>query len=147
VTDAQERHEPDAPRQDLPGPAESGATSVAATLVEKLAERLGARASVANVFGEPVTAGDVTVIPVAKVLLGLGGGGGRERAAAKAGEGLGTGGGVHARPVGYIEIRDGQTQFVPIHDQRADTFYGMAAVIAALSVSRIIRSLTRRRRA
>jgi hypothetical protein len=48
--------------------------------------------------------------------------------------------------VGFIEIRGGQAVFVPIRDQRAETFYGLAAVIAALSLPRIIRTLTRSRR-
>jgi uncharacterized spore protein YtfJ len=99
------------------------------------------------VFGDPVTAGDVTVIPVAKLALGLGGGGGRQRGAAKAGEGLGAGGAVHARPAGFIAIRDGHAVFVPIRDQRAAAFGGLAAVIAVASLPRIIRTLTRSRRA
>lgn len=147
MTDAQDRDEPNAPHQDVPVPDEAGATAVAAALFERLAERFGARASVGNVFGEPIEAGDVTVIPVARVTFGLGGGGGRERGAAKSGEGIGTGGGVHSRPVGFIEIRGGRAVFVPIRDQRAETFLGLAAVIAALSVPRAIRTLTRRRRA
>jgi len=102
---------------------------------------------VSSVFGDPVTVGDVTVIPVAKVALGLGGGGGRERGAAKAGEAVGSGGGVQARPVGFIEIRGERAVFVPIRDQRTETFAGLAAVIVALSAPRVIRTLTRRRRA
>lgn len=123
---------------------DSDVTAVAAQLVEGLAERLAGRASVSSVFGDPVTAGDVTVIPVARVALGVGGGGGRDRGAAKAGDAVGSGGGVLARPVGFIEIRAGHARFVPIRDQRAETFAGLAAVIAALSVPRIIRALTRR---
>lgn len=125
---------------------DSGTVVGAAGLVERLAERLGGRASVRNVFGEPVTSGDVTVIPVARVTVGLGGGSARERGAVKSGDGLGAGGGALARPAGFIEIRDGKAAFVPIRDQRAETFYGIATIIASLSASRIVRSLLRGKR-
>lgn len=116
----------------------------AAPLLERLAERLGGHASVGTVFGEPVVAEGVTVVPVARVAFGIGGGGGRERTAGKAGEGLGVGGGTQARPAGFIEIRDGKAVFVPIRDQRPEVLYGVAAVVAVLSVPRIVRAFRRR---
>jgi uncharacterized spore protein YtfJ len=146
MTDAQEQHAIPMPTDSAQIPGTSGMVAEAAGLLERLAERLGGRASVSNVFGEPVTRGDVTVIPVARVTIGLGGGSGRERGAAKSGEGLGAGGGVLARPAGFIEIRDGKAVFVPIRDQRAETLRGITTIIAGLSASRIARGLVRRRR-
>ena len=50
-----------------------GATTTAAGLVERLAERVGGRASVEAVFGEPIVRDGVTVIPVASIAYGFGG--------------------------------------------------------------------------
>lgn len=83
------------------------------TLVETLAERLGGAASAARVFGEPVQRGRVTVIPVARIRYGFGGGSGRQPSGE---EGGGGGGGVSARPLGYIELRDGASRYRPIRD-------------------------------
>lgn len=83
------------------------------TFFEKLAEKLGAVAQASTVFGEAVERDGVTVIPVAKARWGLGGGGGR-RGMAFGQEGMGGGGGVIVQPVGYIEVKDGETRFRPI---------------------------------
>ena len=84
-----------------------------ATFFEKLAEKLGVAARAATVFGEAVERDGVTVIPVAKARWGLGGGGGRRGMAARQ-EGMGGGGGVIVQPVGYIEIKHGESRFRPI---------------------------------
>jgi len=75
-----------------------------------MAEKLGAVARAATVFGEPVERQGVTVIPVAKARWGFGGGVGH----GKEEEGAGGGGGVQVTPVGFIEIRNGQAEFRPI---------------------------------
>lgn len=76
------------------------------SVAERLAERLGVNASARTVFAEPVEREGVTVIPVAKVRYGFGGGGGSEE-----GEGNGGGGMVQAFPLGYIELKDGESTF------------------------------------
>src|SRR3954447_13637191 len=60
---------------------------------EKLAEKLGASAQAAHIFGEPVERDGVTVIPVATARWGLGGGGGKRGGARRPGRGGGGGGG------------------------------------------------------
>lgn len=124
---------------------ESGQEVAAAPLLERLAERLGGRASVRTVFGEPVVARGVTVVPVARVTFGLGGGGGRGRAAARAGEGLGAGGGTHARPAGFIEIRGGTATYTAIRPPRPEALYGLAVLVAVVTVPRLLVVLVRRR--
>ena len=69
--------------------------------IEKMIERL----KVGAVFGEPITEGDVTVVPVADVRLGFGYGFGSGRGrdeesegAPTTGEGSGSGGGVAGSP-------------------------------------------------
>ena len=80
--------------------------------IERLAERLGVTAKATNIYGAPVERNGITVIPVAKVMYGLGGGSG-----SKAGEeGAGGGGGVAVTPMGFIEITDEKARFRSIRD-------------------------------
>ncbi len=116
----------------------------AANLLERLADRLGGKASVTAVYGEPVVCEGVTVIPVAKVGFGFGGGAGRATETSKTGEG-GGGGGAEARPLGFIEIKDGTATFHPIRDPWVDVVVPLATLAAAV-VPRLARALARRRR-
>ena len=54
-----------------------------------------------TVVGEPITAGDNTVIPVSKVTFGFGAGGGEE---SNKGEGAGIGGGWSIEPVAFVVL-------------------------------------------
>lgn len=63
------------------------------------------------VFGEPIINENVLIIPVSKARFGFGFGRGRTKAQEN---GEGGGGGVSATPVGYIEIKDGESKFVSI---------------------------------
>lgn len=76
-----------------------------------LAERLGAAARAATIFGEPVERDGITVIPVAKARWGFGGGSGRRSDET----GAGGGGAAQVNPVGYIEIRNGVATFCRIN--------------------------------
>src|ERR1700756_2760848 len=90
------------------------------TLLQSLHENLAGRAQVKSVFGDPVVAGDKTIIPVAKIAYGFGAGagtGGVGDTRAK-GEGGGGGGGVRARPVGVFEVGPLGTRFVATHDRK-----------------------------
>lgn len=122
-----------------PGPADR--------LLERLAEVVGAQANVKLVFGEPVTRGERTVIPVARVRWGFGGGGGRsQETPAGVGEaaGSGGGGGVAADPVGYVEITADATTFRRIADPWSSPGYLLAAALAFGIVVRALRRLARR---
>ncbi|KUL21358.1 sporulation protein [Streptomyces regalis] len=136
-------------RENETAPARLPDTGVSAahasvTLLERLADKLGGRASVTAVYGEPVTADGVTVIPVAKVAFGFGGGAGREVGATKSGDGGGGGGGAEARPLGYIEIRDGTATYKPIRDPWSDVVLPLTALVIGSVLPKILRSLRRR---
>jgi uncharacterized spore protein YtfJ len=65
-----------------------------------------------TVIGEPITAGNVTLIPVSKISIGFAAGGaGNDQ---KAGSGAGTGGGVNITPVAFITIIDDKVQVHPV---------------------------------
>src|SRR5438045_5629243 len=95
--------------------------------LEKLASQFSQNATVKNVYGEPIQAGDKTIIPVAQIAYGLGGGHGQGKkfkplkpgeapqATTDAnGEGEGGGGGMYAKPKGVYEITANATRFVPV---------------------------------
>lgn len=56
-----------------------------------------------TVFGEPVSVGGVTLIPISKVSMGFAAGGGAGKGE-KTDGGSGTGGGVNVTPVAFISI-------------------------------------------
>lgn len=108
------------PMDEAKREAEAG---VADDRFSKLVAALGGTASAQAVFGAAVEKDGVTVVPVARVRFGVGGGGGRGPGRKKksgSGDpdqvGYGQGGGVQAAPVGYIELRDGQTSYKRIAD-------------------------------
>jgi uncharacterized spore protein YtfJ len=112
-------------------------------LLERIAELLGAKATVQVVFGEPIRQGDLTVVPVAKVRWGFGGGGGRseEGESQPAATGSGGGGGVAAEPVGYLEISGESAEFRPIRDPYPSPLFLLAAGISAAIVLRTLMRL------
>ena len=90
-------------------------TSSADRFIGTMAEKLGAVARAATVFGEPVERDGITVIPVAKARWGFGGGAGQHSGeGGKQDDGAGGGGGVQVTPVGFIEIKDHAANFRPI---------------------------------
>ena len=104
--------------------------------LERLAASLNQNASVKNVFGEPIRAGDKVVIPVAQVMLGMGGGHGNSVQQSKKllsadtsptvspekpetpTEGAGGGGGMRVVAKGVYESTPRRTRFIPAHDVR-----------------------------
>ncbi|WP_406301103.1 spore germination protein GerW family protein [Streptomyces sp. NBC_00885] len=124
--------------------ADLSAAHASVTLLERLADKLGGRASVTAVYGEPITRDGITVIPVARVGFGFGGGVGREIGAAKTGEGGGGGGGAEARPLGYIEITDGKATYKPIRDPWTDVVLPLAALLAGSALPQVVRMIRRR---
>lgn len=98
------------------------------SFIERLAHEVGVTANARCIYGEPVERDGVTVIPVAKAAYGFGGGGGK----GELGAGEGGGGGVMLTPVGYIEIKNGETRFRPTRDPLALVPAMLAAAPALL---------------
>jgi uncharacterized spore protein YtfJ len=132
------------PEQRIAGHDGARDDSPAVQLVDRFATRLGARASVSAVYGEPIDRGDLTIIPVARVSLGFGVGAGRGGADAQAGEGGGGGGGATAIPLGYIEIRDGTAKFRRILHPM-DVALPLVSALLAYTAPPLLRRLSRSR--
>lgn len=115
--------------------------------IENAMQMLRERLSVKTVYGDPVTADGITVIPVSKVSFGFGGGGsnvaprgvsdetlaGNGDAAIRAGLRTGgMGGGGMVEPLGYIEISATGSRWVPLEPPRAEIFLRLLAIAPAL---------------
>jgi uncharacterized spore protein YtfJ len=93
-------------------------------ILRTLGDRLQTSASVKSVFGDPITVGDKTVIPMARIRYGLGAGGGgishdSSGADTPSGKsGGGGGGGVLATPKGVLEISPTETRFIAFADRK-----------------------------
>ena len=114
-------------------------TSQRQALFQSLVEHLTDHATVRKVYGEPIVHEHKTIIPVAKITVGLGGGFGATSLPASQnspqGEGGGLGGGVMVKPLGVIEVTADATRFVPIRMGR----YIAAGVALGFLLSRILR--------
>ena len=71
-----------------------------------------------NVIGDPITVGDVTIVPVSKVSVGFGGGG-SDFASKNPGKqenpfGGGVGGGVKVTPICFLIVKDGNVRMMPV---------------------------------
>jgi len=127
--------------------AQEAAAPFGSKLVGQVLERIGNITNAKAVFGDPVERDGITVIPVARVSWGGGAGGGRGADSTEGsfdgGEGAGGGGGARVTPVGYIEIRDGTAQFVPIRDLGAYIPLILVGTFAWWMFVRTLRSLFR----
>ncbi len=106
-------------------------------LLRAIGEQLSTTATVKNVYGESVSAGDRTVIPVARVRYAFGAGGGATAEARAKG-----GGSVSAEPAGALEITSSGTRFVPFVDPKA---VGIALALGA-ALGAVLASLTMTKR-
>jgi uncharacterized spore protein YtfJ len=100
--------------------------------IERMTKTIQERLSATAIYGEPISANGVTVVPVARVRFGFGGGGGggtgtkpgamgeEALGEAGAGGGGGGGGGGMVEPLGFIEITDGGARWVPLEPSRAE---------------------------
>ncbi|MBD3276322.1 MAG: sporulation protein [Candidatus Marinimicrobia bacterium] len=80
-------------------------------LLKSVLPELRQMAKAQTVVGDPITAGESTVIPISKVSVGFGGGGGKQ------GEnegGTGAGGGAMIEPIAFIVVTDGKVQLLPL---------------------------------
>lgn len=88
-----------------------------------------------TVIGEPIQAGDRTVIPVVKISLGFGaGGGGGSKNQSESGFGGGGGGGARIEPAGFIILDKDGVSLLPMKkgswESMVDAIPGAAKKIA-----------------
>ena len=100
-------------------------------LIERVMGELHRIVQTKTVVGEPVEAGDLTLIPVSRITFGFGAGGGQE------GKGQsGTGGGATVEPIAFVVIdRDGKAQILTLSDK--DVSWGQVLGLMPEAVSKI----------
>ena len=98
-----------------------------------------------TVFGEPVTHGDLLIIPVAKIIGGAGGGSGEGSSDLQA-SGAGAGFGIRSAPVGVFVVKDRNVTWHPAIDRNAVILSGqLVGVVALVIIGSIIRAALRGR--
>ncbi len=83
--------------------------------LETLLSQLKHIAKSETIFGDPVVAGDITIIPVSKISFGFAAGGGSKNESKS-----GTGGGVQITPVAIISISHGKVTVHPMEKESSD---------------------------
>ncbi|MBT2225751.1 sporulation protein [Nonomuraea sp. NEAU-A123] len=116
----------------------------------ELVERSKDSVTVKRVFGDPIQQGDVTVIPVARIIQGGGGGMGRQEAssgpdAVPGGEGGGGGFGYGAIPAGVYVVKDGDVRWQPAVDVNRIVIGGQIVAVVLLLTIRAILKKSRKR--
>lgn len=104
-------------------PQQAERPGIVENLVARIIEPILGEDSNWTVFGNPVTEGGRTIVPVARVSyrFGFGGGSGTgpqigDDSPPPGGDGGGGGGMLSARPVGYIETGSTGSRYVPVID-------------------------------
>ena len=93
-------------------------------ILEPLLERLHTSASIKTIYGEPIQVEGKTLIPVGKVMYGLGGGFGKAKSRDKEGRteekpaGESGGGGIRIVPMGVIEVSKDRTRFLSLANKK-----------------------------
>jgi uncharacterized spore protein YtfJ len=77
--------------------------NIAEDLMKSLLEQLKIIATTETIVGEPFKAGEISIIPVSRVSMGIGVGGGGQ---SQQGEGVGGGGGVKVEPIAFLVVKD-----------------------------------------
>ncbi len=99
-----------------PGGEATEATAVeeAGDIIRRVVNGIRDTIAVSTVYGDPVEAQGVTVIPVARTYFGFGAGAGIGRESTEGSGGGGGGGGGAVVPIGFIEITAAGARWVPI---------------------------------
>ncbi|WTW93125.1 spore germination protein GerW family protein [Streptomycetaceae bacterium NBC_01309] len=121
-------------------------TGPGGALLERLAGALGKATAASAVFGEPVTNGGVTVVPVATARFGFGGGAGSGQQDSALGEGGGGGGGAAVTPTGFITIADGTATFTRFRDPWVDVVVPAATAVLVSVGTAVAAQILRRGR-
>lgn len=83
-----------------------------AEVIKTALDQMQSIAKTETVFGEPIIAGEVTIIPVSRISVGFAAGGaGKDE---KFGSGAGTGGGISITPVAFIVVTGEKVQVQPL---------------------------------
>ena len=114
-------------------------------ILEPLLERLHVDANIKTIYGEPIEVEGKSIIPVAKVMYGLGGGFGKAKTIDREGRkeekpaGESGGGGIRIVPIGVIEVSRDKTNFVSLDNKKVSLLIVvLIAFLAGLILGRFL---------
>ncbi len=84
--------------------------------IDTLLEKMKTTIKTESVVGDPITVGEITIVPIAKVTFGFGAGG-EDLDTKNKGFGGGSGGGATITPIGFLIIKNGEVNLVPVHEK------------------------------
>lgn len=95
-------------------------------LMSSIVEKVREIADTNTIIGQAITAGDVTIIPISRLSVGVGSGGTEFGSKHKKPEdnscfGGGAGAGINLIPVGFLVIKDGSVRLLPVVPPAATT--------------------------
>lgn len=116
-------------------------------VVDGVVSKVLSNADAKTVFGEPVTSGARTVVPVARISYRFGFGAGGGQGPDRTGEGGGGGGAgsLNAQPAGFIEVTGDSARFVPVVEP-AQVLATLAKAFVTVAIVGIIFGRGRRNR-
>jgi uncharacterized spore protein YtfJ len=85
--------------------------AIASEIIGKLMDELRTVAKTETILGQEIKVGEVTLIPVSRISLGIGAGGGKGTDNKKEEGGGGGGGGVTITPIAFIVIKGDEISF------------------------------------
>lgn len=83
--------------------------------IDTLLEKMKTSIKTESVVGDPITIGEITIVPIAKVTFGFGAGG--EDLESNNGFGGGSGGGATITPIGFVVIKGSDVSLMPLHEK------------------------------
>lgn len=87
-------------------------------MLENTIAKIREMVDVNSVVGDPITAGEVTIVPISKISIGLGGGGSdfttKHSTDKENPFGGGVGAGVKVTPVAFLIIKEGSVRMLPV---------------------------------
>ena len=85
-------------------------------MLENTIAKIREMVDVNSVVGDPITAGDVTIVPISKISIGLGGGGSdfTTKHSSNQDFGGGVGAGVKVTPVAFVIVKEGSVRMLPV---------------------------------
>ena len=85
-------------------------------MLENTISKIREMVDVNSVVGDPITAGDVTIVPISKISIGLGGGGSdfTTKHSSNQDFGGGVGAGIKVTPVAFLIVKEGSVRMLPV---------------------------------
>ena len=86
------------------------------SMLENTIAKIREMVDVNSVVGDPINAGEVTIVPISRISIGLGGGGSdfTTKNSANQDFGGGIGAGVKVTPVAFLIIKEGSVRMLPV---------------------------------